>query len=67
LLASPFKGKKRLRDGWVSSKKSTRGWGGVGGVGGVGGKSAFIHAAWDTPRPDLPHPLHTDHPPHPLP
>jgi len=28
----------------------------------VGGKSAFIHAAWDTPRPDLPHPPHLPHP-----
>jgi len=33
----------------------------------VGGKSAFIHAAWDTPRPDLPHPPHPSHPPHLLP
>jgi len=39
-------------------------------VGGVAGKSAFIHAAWDTPRPyfpDLPHFPHPSHPPHPLP
>jgi len=51
-------------------EKSRRGWGGVGsvgGVGGVGGKSAFIHAAWDTPRPYLPHTDHTDHTDHPLP
>ena len=38
-----------------------------GNVGGVGGKSAFIHAAWDTPRPYPPYPPHPDHPDHPLP
>jgi len=48
-------------------EKSRRGWGGVVRVGGVGGKSAFIHAAWDTPRPYLSHPPHPPHPPHPLP
>ncbi|NEQ38235.1 MAG: hypothetical protein F6K40_18995 [Okeania sp. SIO3I5] len=48
-------------------EKSRRGCGGVGGVGGVGGKSAFIHAAWDTPRPYPPHPPHLPYPPHPLP
>jgi len=39
-------------------------------MGSVGGKSAFIHAAWDTPRPDihhLPHTDHTDHTDHPFP
>jgi len=34
----------------------------VGGVGSVGGKSAFIHAAWVSPRPYPPHPLHPLHP-----
>ncbi|NEQ41668.1 MAG: hypothetical protein F6K40_37965 [Okeania sp. SIO3I5] len=43
-------------------EKSRRGWGGVGGV---GEKSAFIHGAWDTPRPYPSHPDHLPHPPHP--
>ena len=49
------------------------GVGGVGSVGSVRGKSAFIHGAWDIPRPypshppHLPHPPHPPRPPHPLP